>query len=598
MNAGRPELSGTFGAVSSTHWLPTAAAMSILERGGNAFDAAAAAGFVLQVVEPHFNGLGGDVPVLSYAAATDSVQVVCGQGPMPATATIEHFRSLGLSHIPGSGLLPAVVPGAFGAWMRTLAEHGTLPLADILEHAIGYAENGVPLLPGVADAIKVLAPLFAEEWTESGRVYLPGGRPPKAGALFRNPALANTYKRLLKEAVAAGSGREAQIEAAERAFYQGFVAEAIDSFVTGTEVLDSTGRCHRGLLTGQDLADWRATVEVPMSLPYGPYTVHKPGPWSQSPVFLQQLALLDGFDLGAMGLDSAEYIHTVIECSKLAFADREAWYGDPDHSDIPLDTLLSPGYTAQRRALVEARAAAVLRPGSPDGRTPVVPEQAMETLAPGGDWSHQIKNGLPTVVKATAARNDTCTIAVADRFGNMVVAVPSGGWLKSSPVVPGLGFSLGTRGQTMTLTEGHPNSVGPRRRPRTTLSPTLALREGKPVLAFGTPGGDRQDQWTLGFFLAVADFGADLQTATETLAFHTDHFSASFTPHESRPKVLTVESTCDPEVVEELRTRGHEVELAPAFSLGKVCAVGTDPVQGLLRAAASPRGRQTYAACR
>jgi gamma-glutamyltranspeptidase/glutathione hydrolase len=189
-------------------------------------------------------------------------------------------------------------------------------------------------------------------------------------------------------------------------------------------------------------------------------------------------------------------------------------------------------------------------------------------------------------------------VVVVDRFGNVAAAVPSGGWLKSSPVVPGLGFSLGTRGQTMTLQEGHPNSLGPGRRPRTTLSPSLVLKEGKPVLAFGTPGGDRQDQWTLEFFLAVADFGLDLQSATETLAFHTDHVPVSFTPHESAPKLLTIERTCSPEVVEELGRRGHEVELAAEYSLGKVCAVGIDHDHDTLLAAASPRGRQTYAMCR
>ncbi|MBL3808362.1 gamma-glutamyltransferase [Streptomyces sp. BRB081] len=576
--------------------------MAVLEKGGNAFDAAAAAGFVLQVVEPHYNGLGGDVPILSYRASTERVQVICGQGPTPAAATIEHITRLGLRQIPGSGLLPAVVPGAFGAWTRMLAEHGTLPLGQVLEHAIGYAENGFPLLPGAADAIEVLAPLFETEWHESARVYLPGGRPPAAGSRFRNPALAATYKRLLREADAAsggGANLEAQCAAAENAFYRGFVAEAIDAFVTKTEVLDSTGRRNKGLLTGQDLADWRAPVEEAASLRYRDHMVYKPGAWSQSPVFLQQLALLEGFDLRAMGLNSADYIHTVVECAKLAFADREAWYGDPDHADVPLADLLDPAYTAARRELVEAKAAGVLRPGSPGGRVPRIPEHAANVLPPAREhWMNQIRDGLPTVVRAAEARTDTCTIVVADRFGNMVAAVPSGGWLKSSPVVPGTGLSLGTRAQTMTLEEGHPNSFGPGRRPRTTLSPSLVLRDGKPVLAFGTPGGDRQDQWTLGFFLAATEFGLDLQRATETLAFHTDHFSASFTPHESHPQRLVVERDCAPEVVEELRTRGHEVQLAPEQSLGKVCGVGVDREQDLLLAAASPRGRQTYAVAR
>lgn len=584
------------GAVSSTHWLASGTAMAILEKGGNAFDAVTAAGFVLQVVEPHYNGLGGDVSVLAYKAADRRTTAVCGQGPMPRTATPGHFHALGLRQIPGSGLLPAVVPGAMSAWMRLLGEYGSLPLRDVLDAAIGYATDGFPLLPDTARAIQVLAPLFRTEWAESGRTYLQGGEAPRAGARFRNSALAGTYQRLLREAETASSDREAQIGAAENAFYQGFVAEAVDAFTSGAAVLDATGRKHHGLLTGQDMATWRATIDAPALLTYGNLAVHKPGPWSQGPVFLQQLALLGGFDLRAMGLGSAEYIHTVAECAKLAFADREAWYGDPAHSDVPLDTLLSPAYTAARRELVGSKAAMDLRPGSPGGRQPWIPVQQPDELPPAdSEWMAQMHSGLPTIVQATAARGDTCTIAVADRHGNLVVAVPSGGWLKSSPVVPGLGFSLGTRGQTMTLAEGHPNSLAPGRRPRTTLSPTLVLRDDEPYLAFGTPGGDRQDQWTLGFHLAVTEFGLDLQSAVGTLAFHTDHFPSSFTPHESRPGVLVVEENCDPSTVDALRRRGHEVELAPAFSLGKVCAVGVDPEHRFLRAAASPRGSLAYA---
>lgn len=597
-NPGRPELHGTFGAVSSTHWLASGAAMAVLEKGGNAFDAAAAAGFVLQVVEPHFSGLGGDVPMVVYSASTQSVQVICGQGPMPRAATIDHFRSLGLRNVPGSGLLPATVPGAFSAWMRLLCEHGTMDLGDVLEYAIGYAEQGFPLLKSVADAIDVLAPLFRTEWPESGRVYLRAGSAPAPGSRFTNPDLAETYKRLVRAGDAISGGREARIEAAENAFYEGFVAEAIDSYLRTAEVLDSTGRRNRALLTGQDLADWRAPVEDSTAASHGEYTVHKPGPWSQGPVFLQQLALLRGFDLRGMGQGSGEYIHTLIECSKLAFADREAWYGDPTHVDVPIDTLLSEPYTKHRRTLLESKAADGSRPGSPDGRPPSIPPFFRDELPASAEhWMNQIADGLPTVVRAAQARTDTCTVVVVDRHENMVAAVPSGGWLKSSPAIPGLGFHLGTRGQTMTLQEGHQNSLAPGRRPRTTLSPTLVMRGDSPHLAFGTPGGDRQDQWTLGFFLAATEFAIGLQAATETLAFHSEHFPASFTPHESRPMAITVERNCSPDAVEDLRRRGHIVQLAPEFSLGKVCAVGLDS-SGMIRAAASPRGRQTYAICR
>jgi gamma-glutamyltranspeptidase / glutathione hydrolase len=594
MALSRPAIRGTFGAVASTDWLASAAAMAMLERGGNAFDAAVAAGFALQVVEPHLNGPAGDVPILLHDAATGQVRVICGQGPMPGAATITHFRELGLSQIPGSGLLPACVPGAFGAWLRLLAEYGTLPLADVLGHAIGYAEDGYPVLPQAAKTIELFAPLFAEEWVESGRTYLLSGAPPAPGARLRNPALAATLRRILREAEAAGRDREAQIEAAHAAFYQGFVAEAIDRFC-GEQVLDATGRRHRGLLSGQDLAQWRPSLEPTVSAEFQGYRVHKPGPWSQGPVFLQQLALLDGFDLSAMGLGSAAYLHTVIECAKLAYADREAWYGDPLHVDVPLDALLGEDYAKERQALVGRTAADRLRPGAPGGREAWIPRVGdPRPPPPGRDWERQLSSGLPTLVKLTESRGDTCCVTVVDRDGNMVAATPSGGWLKSSPVVPGLGFPLGTRGQMAWLVEGHPNSLAPGKRPRTTLSPTVVLRDGAPCLAFGTPGGDQQDQWTLGFFLARTQFGMDIQAATETPAFHTDHVPSSFAPRQWRPRTVVMERGCADGTLAELERRGHEIELVPGLSLGKVCATGVDR-DGLLLAAASPRGEQAYA---
>ncbi|MCP3801905.1 gamma-glutamyltransferase family protein [Allokutzneria sp. A3M-2-11 16] len=602
----RPELTGTTGAVSSTHWLASQAGMEILNNGGNAFDAAVAAGFVLQVVEPHFNGPGGDVSIVAHRAENDAAEEICGQGPMPRGAALDTFADLGLTHIPGSGLLPACVPGAFGGWLRLLLEFGTMRLADVLGPAIRYAEHGFPLLPETARAIDVLAPLFRSEWTGSAQTYLSNGTAPKAGSRFRNPTLASTYKRILAEAESASADREAQIQAAHDAFYRGFVAEEIHDFFAKSEVLDATGRRHSGLLTGDDLADWQPSVEKATSHSYGSYEVFKPGPWSQGPTFLQQLALLDGFDLAGMGLGSADYLHTVAECSKLAFADREAWYGDPNFTDVPLTALLSDGYTRQRRQLVGPDAAPALRPGAPEGRESWIP--ALSSPEPPElteEWMAQLQSGLPTIqpailpatLRATTTNGDTCCLTVVDRHGNLVAATPSGGWLKSSPAIGGLGFPLGTRGQTMFLVEGHPNSLAPGKRPRTTLSPTVVRRHGRPFAAFGTPGGDRQDQWTLQFFLAVTDFGLDLQAATETLTFHTDQVPASFTPHRSRPRVLVVEGNCDPETVAGLERRGHEVELVPPYSLGRVCATGFDPAEEFVLAAASPRGRHPYAVC-
>jgi gamma-glutamyltranspeptidase/glutathione hydrolase len=599
MTVMRPQLTGTSGAVASTHWLASAVGMAVLDRGGNAFDAAAAAGFVLQVVEPHSNGPGGDVVISVYPRSTGAVRVICGQGPMPRAATIDRFAGLGIQQMPAAGLLPATVPGAFGAWTRLLAEFGTMSLGSVLEPAIGYASRGYPLLPAAASTIAAMAPLFRTEWTASGSTYLPDGAAPAAGSRMRNTKLAGTYERLVREARAASADREAQLEAARSMFYEGFVADAIDRF-SRTEVFDSTGGPNRGLLTGDDLAGWRAAVEEPYSLAYGDFTVHKPGPWSQGPVFLQQLAILAGCDLRGMGLGSVEYVHTIAEAAKLAFADREAWYGDPAHTAVPLDELLADEYSARRRSLIGDDADLDPEPGRVGGGDPWIPQAKPEQVGAGEpDWLTQLRSGLPTVTPAgpRAGAGNTCTVAVADRWGNLVVAVPSGGWLKSSPVIPELGFALGTRGQTAWLVEGHPNSLAPGRRPRTTLSPSIVLRDGEPFLAFGTPGGDQQDQWTLQAFLAIAEFGLEPQAATELPAFNIDHFAQSFTPRLSRPGVLIVERSFGPEVLAGLDRKGHRLDVVPESTLGKVCAAGVDPGTGFLRAAAGPRGRQAYAVC-
>ena len=362
----RPELAGTFGMVASTHWLASAAGMAVLEKGGNAFDAAAAAGFVLQVVEPHLNGPGGEVPVIGYDTRRGETFVVCGQGTAPAGATLDAYRELGLGLVPGSGLLAACVPGAFGGWLLLLREYGTLPLRDVLGYAIGYAESGFALIPSISWSIASVADLFREHWTSSARVYLPGGGVPAPGSRFANPALAETYRKVLAAAEAAGTDREAQLEAARRAWYSGFVAEAIGKFAA-TEVMDVTGERHRGFLTAHDLSSWHARLEAPVTYDYQGLTVCKTGPWGQGPVFLQQLALLRGYDLETMEPGGAEYIHTVTECAKLAFADREAWYGDPDFTDVPLGELLSAAYNDERRKLVGDTASTELLPGRPGG---------------------------------------------------------------------------------------------------------------------------------------------------------------------------------------------------------------------------------------
>ncbi|MCF6522902.1 gamma-glutamyltransferase family protein [Streptomyces sp. JJ36] len=618
----RPTLQGTFGMASSTHWLASQTAMAVLEDDGNAFDAAVAAAFVLHVVEPHLNGPAGEVPIL-LAPAGGPVRVLCGQGVAPAGATPAHYRALGLDLVPGTGPLAAAVPGAVDAWLVLLRDHGTKQLEQVLGYAIGYAERGHPAVERVGETVEAVRGLFEREWTTSAAVYLPGGRAPRPGALLRNPALARTWRRLLDEAAAAGPGRETRIEAARRVWREGFIAEALVR-AAARPALDTSGERHAATLTGDDLARWEAAYEDPVTGDWEGWTICKPGPWSQGPVLLQQLALLPPGPFPAAGEASGAEVHRLVEGTKLAMADREAWYGDAQGPGaVPLAELLSPGYAATRRALIGPDASYALRPGSPGGRTPRLPahvhgaalrerppepgtgeptvpredadaREAAEPGPPGTDPAG------PAVAPDGATRGDTCHLDVVDRWGNMLSATPSGGWLQSSPVVPELGFPLGTRLQMTRLEPGLPNTLTPGRRPRTTLSPTLALRGGEPVLAFGTPGGDQQDQWQLPFLLGVARRppvrgGPDLQGAVDAPNWHTEGFPASFHPRTWRPGSVTVESRAGAETVAELRRRGHRVTVGPPWSEGRLCAVARDPETGVLSAAADPRGAQGYA---
>ncbi len=439
----RPEIDGTFGVAATTHWIATAVAMGILERGGNAFDAGVAAALTLQVVEPHLNGPGGDVPILVYASDTGKPEVFCGQGPAPAGATIAHYRDhLGLDIIPGTGLLAPCIPGTFPTFMAVLERYGTMRVRDVLEAAIGYAENGHPLVERASATIATVREMFATHWPTSAALYLPRGQVPAPGTLFRNPRHAETYRRILSEAEAGGGGREAEIRRATETWSQGFVAEAIDTFCRQTEVMDVSGRAHRGVLTGQDMARWHPTIEAPLHLDYGRYRVFKPGPWTQGPVLLQMLALLKGFDLDRFKPDDPELIHIWTECAKLAYADREAFYGDPQFAEVPMEILLSEAYNSERRRLVGATASHDQRPGTIagfDGRVVV------KAVADGRAAVSAAGAGEPTVGRLGETNGDTVHIDIIDRDGNMFCATPSGGWLQSSPVMPALGFPLGSR---------------------------------------------------------------------------------------------------------------------------------------------------------
>ncbi|SPA56879.1 gamma-glutamyltransferase family protein [Cupriavidus taiwanensis] len=605
----RPEIVGTFGVAASTHWLATQTAMGVLERGGNAFDAAVAAGFVLQVVEPHLNGPGGEVPILYWSERERAMRSVCGQGPAPALADPAALRAMGLDLVPGIGLIPAAVPGAFGAWLTMLREHGSWTLAEVLAPAIGYARDGFPLVPRIARAILAVQALFRDEWHSSAQTWLPDGKVPRPGSLHTLPVLAATYTRIVEEAQRRSDTRTGQIDAALDCWYRGFVAQEIDAYCRHTRVRDTTGDKHAGLLRLEDMASWTPGIEAPATLDFGRYTVAKCGIWSQGPVFLQQLGMLRHAGLEQHAADSPEFVHRIAEAAKLAMADRLAWYGDPHFSASPLAGLLDDSYLAARAQRIGAQAALSLEPGTVNGIAPRLPDLAAATrtlqradvrfgvgeptfaeLPPVAEWAEQ-----------EIFVGDTCHIDVIDRHGNMVAATPSGGWLSSSPTIPALGFALNTRLQMTWLEPGLPNTLAPGKRPCTTLSPSLALRDGEPYMVFGTPGGDQQDQWSLAFFLRHAVHGMNLQEAIDAPAWHVDHFPASFWPRQTVLNRISVESRFPDSTLAALRERGHDVRVGEPWSEGRMSACSRQfDARGrlVLRAGANPRGMQGYAAGR
>ena len=603
----RPEISGTFGVVSSTHWLASQTAMGVLERGGNAFDAAIAGGFVLQVVEPHLNGPGGEAPILLWSQSEGRMLAINGQGVAPAEASVETFRRLGFEQVPGIGLLPATVPGAFGAWMTLLRDHGTWSVADVLAPAIAYARDGFPLIPRAVQAVYAVQDLFKAHWPSSAKTWLPDGKVPAPGRLFCLPQLASTYERLVREAQIEGPGRTAEIEAAISVWYRGFVAKEVDLYYRTEKVHDTSGETHGGLLRYDDMANWNATVEAPLTVDFGRFTLAKCGFWSQGPAFLQQIGMLRHAGLEHHAPHTAGFVHRITEAAKLAMADRMAWYGSaPGASRDAQMRLLSDEYLRERWGRISDKASNTIDPGFPSGQKPLLPdlEVALRTLQ-----TADVRFGigeptfvtLPPVAEWAAQElfvGDTCHIDVIDQHGNMVAATPSGGWLSSSPTIPALGFAINTRLQMTWMDEGLPNTVTPGVSPCTTLSPSMAFRDGEPYMAFGTPGGDQQDQWSPAFFLRHAVHGMNLQEAIDAPAWHVDHFPSSFWPRQTTLNRLTVESRFDPEVVSALRDAGHEVRVGEPWSESRISACSQErDSRGrlLLRAAANPRGMQGYA---
>jgi len=568
----RPVVMGTHGMVSSTHYLASMAGLRILVKGGNAVDAGAAVFFALTVLEPWVVGPAGESPILIYVSDDDRVISISGQGPAPQAATIDWFKGQGYELIPPDGFLPAVVPAAFDAWIIALLKYGQMRLRDVVEPAIELASSGFPVTPNFQRSIVRLEKRFREEWPSSAKLYLPKGMMSRVGEVFVNPDWARTFKGIVEaEEGERRFGREAALEAARDYFYRGPVAKAIVEFISSFMCKDRYGKRNYGLLSLQDMEKYRGKVEEPVSADYRGYKVYKCGPWTQGPVFLQQLNLLEGFDLKEMGHNSVEYLHTLVECSKLAYADREEYYADPDEAEAPLSILLSKDYAAERRKLIDSRQASLeLRPGMREPRK-------------------LVEGGRDEEV------GDTVHLDVIDGFGNMLSATPSGGWITTSPVIPELGFPLGTRAQMFHLDPSHVERLVPGRRPSTTLTPSLVMKDGVPYMVFGTPGGDQQDQWTLQLFLNHVDFGMDLQEALDAPSMHTTHFPGSFWPHGAHPGEIHLEDRIPTEVREALAARGHRVIVDGAWSHGRCTAIRYDREAGVIYGAASPRTQTPYA---
>jgi gamma-glutamyltranspeptidase/glutathione hydrolase len=547
-----PRLVGRHGAVAGNSYLSVNAGVDILKAGGNAIDAAVAACFVEGLVNPQMNTIGGECPILLRSAGSDRVVAINGNTAAPARATPEEFRRRGLEHVPDEDILAAGVPAAFGALATALKRYGTLPMREVLAPAIELARNGFAASQGLVNqekyGLRALREKF-EAWPGSRAIYLPV---PEVGSLLRNEPLARTYEYL-------ASARDA-----EEAFYKGDIAAEIVKFSKERD----------GLLDAADLGDFQTRIEEPVSLQFGEATLFKCGFWSQGPAMLQTLAILKSFDLKKLGFGSADYLHLLIETMKLAFADREQYYGDPEMALVPAGVLLSEKYAMERKNLIDMRHAnGELRPGDAWRNAALLPPDERFTPQPWGPG--------------------TVHVDAIDSKGNMASFTPSGAWIKSAEVIPALGFPLTTRLMTFYLgPANHPNVIAPRKRPRTTLTPSLAFRRGRPWMSFGTMGGDQQEQWSLQFILNREVFGMTIQEAIEAPKLSTDHFPGFFAPHDHFPKRVRIEARFGAKAIDELRRRGHDIDVAPDWTEGFISAAEIR-ADGQLEAGCDPRGSKS-----
>jgi gamma-glutamyltranspeptidase/glutathione hydrolase len=549
-----PRLIGTHGAVASNSYLSVNAGVDVLKAGGNAIDAAVAATLVEGLVNPQMHTIGGECPMLIRLAGEARVVAVNGNTAAPQAATPQAFRARGLADVPEQGILAAGVPAAFSALLTALARWGKLSFADVSAHARELAAQGFPLSEGLRNQHKyglaALRERFLAQWPGSTALYLPGGRVPEVGERLKNPAYARVLDYLANE------------KDPHATFYRGDVAAEIEKY----------SKAHDGLLAREDLARFETRIEEPASLRVGDTTLYKCGFWSQGPAELQTIALMLRHDLRAMGHGSADYCHLLVESMKLAYADREQYYGDPAQTLVPGEVLLSDAYADARAKLVDMRRAnPELRPGDARRNAALLP--VGERVTPKG-W------GAGTV-----------HVDAVDAQGNMASFTPSGAWLMSAEVIPALGFPLSVRMMTFYLEpEHHPNVVAPGKRPRTTLTPSLAFKGGKPWMAFGTMGGDNQGQWLLQFYLNRAVFGMTIPQAIEAPRLSSESFPGFFAPHVGIPNRVRAEARIGKKVLDELRRRGHDVDVAPDWTEGFVSAAQFDEASGLVEAGCDPRG--------
>jgi len=603
----RPVVMGKHGVVACGHYLAAELGIHIMRSGGNAIDAGVAMVLAESLLEFQAFGFGGEVPTLIYSVRDKKVYEINGNTVAPKAATIPWFKEHGYDMIPGDGwrsdvpgagdgFMPAGVCAVPDALVNMLDRFGTMSFAEIAEGAIKFAEDGYPMystqrraiIGGYQSVERGLEKRFREEWPSSGAVFLPNGKVPEVGEIFRNLDWANTMKRLVRAErdalIKANGDRHAGLMAVRDFFYKGPIAEEIVKFQRENKFTDAEGGTHYGLLTVEDFAEYTGKIGEPVSINYRGYDVYKCGPWTQGPVFLQQLNILEGYDLKSMGHNSVEYIHTWIEAAKLAHADKEKYYGDPDFVYVPMAGLLSKEYAAERRKLIDTDHATLeLRPGDPYSYD-THPEKRPENL------------NLGPIDKMLHDHGTTGTRAI-DAEGNMFSATPSGGWFPASPIIPGLGFCLGTRVQMFYLEEGHAKSLKGGKQPSTSLTPTLVMKDGKPLMVFGMPGGDLQDQSTLSCFLNVIEFGMDIQDALDAPKFWTRSYPSLFYPHKARTGNLTLERRIKnlDQKVEILGSKGHNVSLASPWSGDNTMICIIDHEHKILKAAANPRFVTSYA---